>query len=43
MLKLRNHNIILPKYLEMVKNYKPAKKIRQSKSEDGSAGGGQVE
>jgi len=61
MLKLSNHNIILPKYLEMVKKKgssltfsaqggrgkekipKPAKKICQPESEDGSAGGGQGE
>ena len=27
MFKLRNHNIILPKYLEIVKKNKPAEKI----------------
>ncbi len=61
MLKLRSHNIILPKYFRMVKkkgssltfsahgwwgkekNCKPAEKIRQPESEDGSAGGGQGE
>ena len=42
MLKFRNHNIILPKYFRMVKK-KPAEKIRQPESEDGSAGGGQGE
>src|SRR3989344_4181474 len=40
MLKLYNHNIILPKYLEMVKGNKPAEKICLPRSEDGSAGGG---
>src|SRR3989304_3274556 len=39
MSKLYNHNIILPKYLEMVKEIKPAEKSF-CRSEDGSAGGG---
>src|SRR3989344_308033 len=39
MLKLYNNNIILPKYLEMVKENNPAEKSF-CRSEDGSAGGG---
>ena len=39
MFKPYNHNIILPKYLEMVKENNPAEKTF-CRSEDGSAGGG---